>query len=313
MAFLNLKNTVVYDTYTAADGTKYIADYTGKRTRIFKEDADGNKTVISSSKRGFDDKGANRKKVGQEFDTFVSALQKAEAGEQLTYTDDDVASGRGGFLQKDTASKITLSDGTVLASAAGDTSNEIKNLKALADEVGAVSISNKPKDEQEVDTTTTDDTDTRITTADAVVEKNITDETKIDLGDSAEADVAETALEEVGIGSAQAFGGDIIGDLDQSTSSFTDTSSSILGTAADRVVTPQDRDRDTTTPPTMSTGTAAGGEMEKDAAISVAPAEDEAIDFYTSGRRSTIMTSPGGLLTDEEDPALRRRRSLIAS
>tara|TARA_R100000654_G_scaffold27724_3_gene52033 strand:+ start:1172 stop:2110 length:939 start_codon:yes stop_codon:yes gene_type:complete len=312
MAFLNLKNTVVYDTYTAADGTKYIADYTGKRTRIFKEDADGNKTVISSSKRGFDDKGANRKKVGQEFDTFVSALQKAEAGEQLTYTDDDVASGRGGFLQKDTASKITLSDGTVLASAAGDTSNEIKNLKALADEVGAVSISNKPKDEQEVDTTTTDDTDTRITTADAVVEKNITDETKIDLGDSAEADVAETALEEVGIGSAQAFGGDIIGDLDQSTSSFTDTTS-ILGTAADRVVTPQDRDRDTTTPPTMSTGTAAGGEMEKDAAISVAPAEDEAIDFYTSGRRSTIMTSPGGLLTDEEDPALRRRRSLIAS
>jgi hypothetical protein len=63
-----------------------------------------------------------------------------------------------------------------------------------------------------------------------------------------------------------------------------------------------------------SVGTAAGGEAQAAAAsaTSVGAAEDEAIDLMKKGRRSTILTTPGGLLgTDEEDGKTRRRRSLI--
>jgi len=65
---------------------------------------------------------------------------------------------------------------------------------------------------------------------------------------------------------------------------------------------------------TISTGTAAGGRAEAAAArpTSVGKAEDKAIDFYEKGRRSTILTTPRGLLgTGEEEGKTRRRRSLI--
>jgi len=63
-----------------------------------------------------------------------------------------------------------------------------------------------------------------------------------------------------------------------------------------------------------SVGTAAGAAEQAAAAsaTSVGAAEDEAIDLMKKGRRSTILTTPGGLLgTDEEDGKTRRRRSLI--
>ena len=63
-----------------------------------------------------------------------------------------------------------------------------------------------------------------------------------------------------------------------------------------------------------SVGTAAGGDAQAAAAsaTSVGAAEDEAIDLMKKGRRSTILTTPGGLLgVDEEDGKTRRRRSLI--
>lgn len=66
--------------------------------------------------------------------------------------------------------------------------------------------------------------------------------------------------------------------------------------------------------PVSSVGTAAGGAAQAAAAsaTSVGPAEDEAIDLMKKGRRSTILTAPGGLLgSGEEEGKTRRRRSLI--
>lgn len=63
---------------------------------------------------------------------------------------------------------------------------------------------------------------------------------------------------------------------------------------------------------TTSVGTAAGGTAEATVAAtqSVGPAEDEAISFYEKGRRSTILTTARGLLT-EDTSMLRRRRGLV--
>jgi len=63
---------------------------------------------------------------------------------------------------------------------------------------------------------------------------------------------------------------------------------------------------------TTSVGTAAGGTAEATVATtqSVGPAEDEAISFYEKGRRSTILTTPRGLLS-EDTSMLRRRRGLV--
>jgi hypothetical protein len=66
---------------------------------------------------------------------------------------------------------------------------------------------------------------------------------------------------------------------------------------------------------TVASGTATGGKKEKAAAKSIGPAEDKAIESYTTGRRSTILTEPGGLLTSTDetsDRRLRSRRSLLA-
>ena len=63
-----------------------------------------------------------------------------------------------------------------------------------------------------------------------------------------------------------------------------------------------------------SVGTAAGAAVQQAAAqtTSVGPAEDKAIAAMTKGRRSTILTTPGGLLgSGEEEGKTRRRRSLI--
>jgi len=84
------------------------------------------------------------------------------------------------------------------------------------------------------------------------------------------------------------------------------------GTSAEVVINPGDA---LSTVPvaqqTYSSGTAQGGQMQQDASISVGAAEDAAIDFYNKGVRGTILTTPGGLLTNPDDPNLRPRRGLI--
>ena len=287
-----------YDTYTTSDGTKYVGMYSDNRTQIYKEDADGNRTILSSTKGGRRTS-AQRKKVSEDFDSFIGAVKKAETGVELTYTDEDVTAGGGGFLKKDKASTLTFSDGTVLSSKAGRTSNEVATLKRLADEIGAVSKANLVEEEQ-VDTNvdTNVDSSTRLEGADNVVNQDVIEVTgNVEFGDTDAQNAAEDALGEVGQGAAAAFGGSEVGDTTQNTSSFTDTS--ILGSGGGGGSV-------------NVSNTADSGQAEKDASISVGPAEDDAIDFYTEGQRSTIMTSASGLLTDEEDPALRRRRSLLA-
>ena len=64
-----------------------------------------------------------------------------------------------------------------------------------------------------------------------------------------------------------------------------------------------------------SSATASGGQMQKDVSISTGAAEDDAIDFYTKGTQSTILTTPTGLLNSDElaeDGTFRKRRGLIA-
>ena len=64
--------------------------------------------------------------------------------------------------------------------------------------------------------------------------------------------------------------------------------------------------------PEMDLGTAAGAQAERAAVIAETQAEQEAADALPKGRRSTILTTPGGLLSPtEEEGKTTRRRSLL--
>jgi len=92
-----------------------------------------------------------------------------------------------------------------------------------------------------------------------------------------------------------------------------DTTINDVVSVQDDVATQADTTVDTTPyTPETSVGTAAGGTAEAAAAseVSTGPAEDEAISFYEKGRRSTILTTGRGLLT-EDTSLLRRRRGLV--
>ncbi len=145
-----------YDSYTTADGTQYVARYKSGRNIIEKYDADGNRAVISSQKGG-SSKSGNKNAVAKTFDSFKEGLQKAEAGEEITYTEEDVnaVGGTGGFLGLggDKASTLTMSDGTVISSSAGNTSNEVITIKRLADEIA----NTKAAPSTTTTTTSTDD------------------------------------------------------------------------------------------------------------------------------------------------------------
>jgi hypothetical protein len=287
------------DSYTLSDGTKFVALAGGSGTRIRKIDPDGKQTLLASSKKDTS-RSTNANIVKKQFSSFKQGLEKAEAGEKLTYSEEDIktdaTAGRGILgQQKDTASTITLSDGTTLSAIYGKTSNEVATVKRLADEIGAVSEASATEDTTEDTVTEEVDDETRLEGADEVAGKDVIEETQIDLGDTEEADAAEEALAEVGQASAAAFGGSQVGDVTQGTESFTNVASIMSGGGM--------------------AGDAAGGQAEKEAAISVGPAEDEAVEMYTRGRRATISTGPRGLLTgedEEEDPRFRQRRSLLA-
>jgi hypothetical protein len=121
------------------------------------------------------------------------------------------------------------------------------------------------------------------------------------------AEEASEALEEVTSAATSAFGGETVGDVEQDTSSFTEEEATAASVA---------QPEPGPTPVTVATGSAAGGAQEAAAAKSVGPAEDEAVEYYTKGRRASILTGPQGLLggdeAEEEDRSLRRRRSLLA-
>lgn len=286
------------DSYTLSDGTKYVALAGNKGTRIRKINPDGSQTLLASSKKDRP-RSTNAATVQNQFASFKQGLEKAEAGEQLSYSEEDVetdaTAGRGILGQKrDTASTITLSDGTKLSAIYGKKSDEVATVKRLADEIGAAYIEPEEVEEVEEVENRISDLKTRLEGADEVVERDVIEETQIDLGDTKEAEVAEEAIAEVGQGAAAAFGGSKVGDTTQDTASFTNVASILSGGGM--------------------AGDAAGGQAEKEAAISVGPAEDKAVEMYTKGRRATIATTPRGLLTGntEEDPSLRRRRSLLA-
>ncbi len=120
------------DSYTTADGTRYVAKASSNKTQIVKIDPEGKQTYLAiHSKKG--SRSSNANKVAEEFGAFKEGLEAAEAGQNITYTDDDVnaVKGDGGFLGfgGDAASTVTLSNGTVLSSASGNTANEVKTVK----------------------------------------------------------------------------------------------------------------------------------------------------------------------------------------
>ena len=123
------------------------------------------------------------------------------------------------------------------------------------------------------------------------------------------AEAASEALGEVTSAATSAFGGETVGDVEQDTSSFTSEAATAASVA-------QPSPGPAPAPVTVATGSAAGGAQEAAAAKSVGPAEDEAVEYYTRGRRASILTGPQGLLggdeAEEEDRSLRRRRSLLA-
>ena len=74
------------DSYTTADGTRYIAKASNKRTQIIKVDPSGETTYLAiHSKKGSRDSNANR--VAGEFSAFKEGLEAAEAGQNITYTE----------------------------------------------------------------------------------------------------------------------------------------------------------------------------------------------------------------------------------
>ena len=84
------------------------------------------------------------------------------------------------------------------------------------------------------------------------------------------------------------------------------------GTSAEVVINPGDALSSVpVAQQTYSSNTVTGGEKQQEASISVGASEDAAIDYYTKGVRGTILTTPGGLLTNPDDPNLRPRRGLI--
>lgn len=153
------------DSFTADDGTKYVALAGAKGTRIRKIDPDGKETLLASSKKDTS-RSSNASTVQRQFEPFKKALETAKGGTSLSYTDDDVATndgtaGRGILGQKrDAASTVTLSDGTKLSAIYGRTGDEIRTVKRLADEVANYSslINTADTTQNDDDTTVLDET-----------------------------------------------------------------------------------------------------------------------------------------------------------
>ncbi len=150
------------DSFTADDGTKYVALAGKGGTRIIKTDASGNRTYLASTKKETS-RSTNASTVQRQFEPFKKALETAKGGTSLSYTDDDITENEGqdtagrGFLgqKKDVASTVTLSDGTKLSASYGKTGDEVRTVRRLADEVaGYSSLINTADTTENTDETT---------------------------------------------------------------------------------------------------------------------------------------------------------------
>lgn len=146
-------NVSVVDSFTAPDGTVYEARASHMGNGIVKvtTNEDGTKTVESllfNKTKGIDKKKStstkinkNISKVNQEFAGFKQAADAAASTtEAIGYTDANITSGGGGFLQRDKASSVNLTDASgnsiaTISSTQGKTSEEISRVRTLADEI----------------------------------------------------------------------------------------------------------------------------------------------------------------------------------
>lgn len=148
------------DSFTADDGTKYVALAGGTGTRIRKIDPDGKETLLASTRRE-GSRSTNASIVQRQFDPFKSALETVKGGTELSYTDEDVTPGGGDkFFSRDVASTVTLSDGTKISASYGRTKDEVRTVKRLADEVANYSslINTADTTSSDDDTTVLDET-----------------------------------------------------------------------------------------------------------------------------------------------------------
>ena len=142
----------------------------------------------------------------------------------------------------------------------------------------------------------------------------------------------EEAAAKLAADAALTFNGKVYGTLDEMIEAIrADTiatenaaaaggASSILGQAGSNTTTVNSGDaleEVTVEEQNLNTSSAKGGQSEAAAAqpMSTGASEDDAIDMYTEGRRSTILTTPGGLLNadeEDEDGTFRKRRGLIS-
>jgi len=151
-------NVSVVDSFTAPDGTVYEAraSHMGNGVVKITTNEDGTKSteeLLFHKTRGIDKKSRGKKKsisarinkniskVNQEFAGFKQAAEAAASTtEAIGYTDADVTSGGGGLFQRDKASFVDLTDASgnsiaTISSTQGKTSEEIRRVKALADEL----------------------------------------------------------------------------------------------------------------------------------------------------------------------------------
>tara|TARA_X000001382_G_scaffold123015_1_gene106434 strand:- start:432 stop:1208 length:777 start_codon:yes stop_codon:yes gene_type:complete len=166
------------DSFTADDGTKFVALAGKKGTRIRKIAPDGTETLLASTKKETS-RSTNASTVQRQFDPFKKALETAKGGTSLSYTDDDITENEGqdtagrGILgqKKDVASTVTLSDGTKLSASYGKTGDEVRTVRRLADEVSNYSslINTGGGDDDDDDTTVLDPTtDTALDTVEDI-------------------------------------------------------------------------------------------------------------------------------------------------
>jgi hypothetical protein len=159
----------------------------------------------------------------------------------------------------------------------------------------------EPEPETEAETTTTLDaeTDTALTKAEEIAGDTFTVDGDID------ADGVTT--EEEKIESDDSFTGFVDQDALDAAAALEDEAAKAEALAAVKAEAAEKASA-------ASVGTAAGAAVQQAAAqtTSVGPAEDKAIDLMVKGRKSTILTTPGGLLgSGEEEGKTRQRRSLI--
>ena len=161
-----------YDSFTADDGTKYVAKFKKGRNIIQKVDADGKTTTLSSSKGGTTS--SNKARVASVFDSFKAGLESAKSGTNISYSDEDVTPGGGGglFGGSDKYTTVSLSDGTTLKSAAGKTADEVRTVKRLADEVAnyssLINTAETTKKDEEETTVLDENTDSALDTVEDI-------------------------------------------------------------------------------------------------------------------------------------------------